>query len=222
MNDNDVLVRVNVPEIATKQLAFRHKGGRRILTVSSNLLSLFGFEKGDAVVEKCLGAGMGITVEKVEDLFSVTRAKKVYSRTYKQRRNNPLEHLIEVSSQRLIDEAFPQGCDRVHVRFEHNRVTITPVFTVSQRALANAERAAPSSVLAALTSGVDLYSMRKSGFSISAVLEWRPQEARDKTDLTETGAMTALANSGPLYALFNEDVTSCVLGSVAKIGGSQR
>lgn len=215
MNDNDVLVRVNVPEIATKQLAFRRKGGRRILTVSSNLLSLFGFEKGDAVVEKCLGAGKGITVEKVEDLFSVTRAKKVYSRTYKQRRNNPLEHLIEVSSQRLIDEAFPQGCDRVHVRFEHNRVTITPVFTVSQRALANAERAAPSSVFAALTSGVDLYSMRKSGFSISAVLEWRPQEARDKTDLTETGAMTALTNSGPLYALFNEDVTSCVLDTIA-------
>ena len=31
----ETLVKVNVPEIATKQLAFRHKGSRRILTISS-------------------------------------------------------------------------------------------------------------------------------------------------------------------------------------------
>ena len=52
---NDTLVKVNVPEIATKQLAFRHKGSRRILTISSNLLTLFDFSKGDDVVETSLG-----------------------------------------------------------------------------------------------------------------------------------------------------------------------
>ncbi|MBS7671630.1 DNA cytosine methyltransferase [Croceicoccus gelatinilyticus] len=210
----DVLVRVNVPDIATKQLKFRDKGGRRILTISSNLLTLFGFSKGDAVVERSLGPGKGMTVERVDDLFAGPQTKKVYARTYKQRRNNPLEHMIEVSSQRLIDEAFPEGCNRVHILFQSGKVTITPIFTIEERARANAGKADPDSVFAALTSGVDLHSMQTSGFSISAVLEWRPQEARDKTNLTETGAMTALANSGPLYALFNEDVTSCVLDHI--------
>lgn len=213
----DVLVRVNVPDVATKQLKFRAKGGRRILTISSNFLTLFGFAKGDAVIERCLGPGKGMTVERVDDLFAAPQAKKVYSRTYKQRRNNPFEHLIEVSSQKLIDEAFPADCNRVHVLFERGRVTITPLFTVEERARANAEKADPTSVFAALTSGVDLHSMCASGFSISAVLEWRPQEARDKTDLTETGAMTALANSGALFAIFNEDVTSCVLDRIGHV-----
>lgn len=215
--NQDILVRVNVPEVATKQIAFRHKAGKRILTVSSNLLSLFGFEKGDNVIEKSLGQGKGMTVERIEDLFTAGPSKKVYGRTYKQRRNNPFEHLIEVSSQRLIDEAFPEGCNRVHVKFEQGRVTITPIMTIADKAKRNALHAEPLSVFAALTSGVDLHGLQKSGFSISAVLEWRPQEARDKTDLTETGAMTALANAGPLYALFNEDITSCVLDSIAEV-----
>ena len=211
----DTLVRVNVPEIATKQIAFRNKGAKRVLTISSNLLSLFGFEKGDSVIEKSLGAGKGITVERVNDLFAARPVKKVYGRTYKHRRNNPFEHLIEVSSQKLIDEAFPRGCTRVHVLFEQSKISITPIFTIAQRAQANATQANPMSVFAALTSGVDLHSMQTAGFSISAVLEWRPQESRDKTNLTETGALTALANSGPLRALFNEDVTSCALDTIA-------
>lgn len=212
----EVLVRANVPDVATKQIAFRSRGGKRILTVSSNLLVLFGFEKGDAVVERSCGLGRGITIERVDDLFSAPATKKVYGRTYRHRRNNPFEHLIEVSSQKLIDEAFPAGCSRVHVKFEQGRVTVTPIVTIAERAQANARRADPMSVFAALTSGVDLHSMRKEGFSVSAVLEWRPQEARDKTDLTETGALTALANSGPLHAIFNEDVTSCSLDVIAE------
>jgi DNA (cytosine-5)-methyltransferase 1 len=209
-------VKVNVPEIATKQLRFRQNAGRRILTISSNLLTLFGFSKGDPVVEKSLGAGKGIVIERVTDLFDQGRVKRVYARSYPRRKNNPLEHQLEVSSQKLISESFPSDCTRVHVRFEDNRVTVTPLRSVAERALANAEKADPKSVFAALTSGVDLASMRSEGFSISAVLEWRPQEARDKTDLTETGALTALANSGPLHALFNEDITHTVLDEIAK------
>ena len=210
------LVRAHIPEIATKQLAFRRNGDKRILTISSNLLTLFDFAKGDAVTETSLGEGRGIVIERVYDLFSAPRAKKVYARSYPRRRNNPLEHLVEVSSQKLIDLSFPASCQRVHIRFEPGRVTVTPLSTVQERALANAEAADPDSVFAALTSGVDLASMREEGFSISAVLEWRPQEARDKSDLTETGALAALSNSGPLHALFNEDITSCALDRIAE------
>ena len=211
----ETLVRVNVPEIATKQIRFRRASGRRVLTISSNLLVLFGFEKGDPVVERSLGPGRGITVERVGEVPEDVRVKRVYARRYPRRRNNPLEHMLEVSSQRLIDESFPADCSRVHVEFSAGRVTITPIRTVAERAMANACAADPRSVFAALTAGVDLASMRGEGFSVSAVLEWRPQEARDRTDLTETGALSALANSGPIRALFNEDVTACVLDRIA-------
>lgn len=210
------LVQVNVPDIATKQLAFRRNGTRRILTLSSNMLVLFGFEKGDEVVEKSLGPNRGIVVERVTDLFDQGRVKKVYARTYKHRRNNPLETQIEVSSQKLIDESFPSDCSRVHITFEHHRITIRPLTSIRERGLANAETADPKAVFAALTSGVDLASMRREGFSISAVLEWRPNEKRDKQDLSETGALCALANSGPLRAIFNEDITAAALDRIAE------
>ena len=210
----DTLVKVNVPDIATKQLAFRQRAGRRVLTISSNLLTLFGFTKGDDVIETSLGKGKGMVIERCYDLFSDAPTKKVYSRTYPRRKNNPLETLLEVSSQKLLNESFPKECSRVHVRFERGRVTITPLQTVSERGVANAHRADPGSTFAALTSGVDLASLRSEGFSVSAILEWRPQESRDKTDLTETGALCALANSGPLHALFNEDVTSAALNEI--------
>lgn len=212
----DTLVQVNVPEIATKQLAFRQRAGRRVLTISSNLLTLFDFSKGDDVIETSLGPGRGMVIERAYDLFEGAQTKKVYARTYPRRKNNPLETQIEVSSRKLLDKSFPADCTRVHVRFERGRVVVTPLRTVSERAIANAHRAAPGSTFAALTSGVDLASLRSEGFSVSAILEWRPQESRDKTDLTETGAMTALANSGPLHAIFNEDVTSVVLDEVER------
>lgn len=216
-SDGGVLVRVNVPEIATKQLRFRRSGDRRVLTVSSNFLILFDFHPGDAVIERSLGDGRGMVIERAYDLFDQPgRVKKVYARSYPKRRNNPLETQLEVSSQRLIDASFPAGCERVHVLFERGRVTLTPLLSVADRAQANATAADPDSVFAALTSGVDLASMRQEGFQISAVLEFRPQESRDKSDLTETGAMTALANSGPLHALFNEDITSCALDRIAR------
>lgn len=216
MPATETLVRVNVPEIATKQLRFRQNAGRRVLTISSNLLTLFDFAKGDAVTERSLGPGKGIVVERAYDLFDQPRVKKVYARTYPQRRNNPLENLVEVSSQRLIDASFPKDCSRVHIRFEHGRITITPIRTVAEKVRANACAAEPLSVFAALTSGVDLVSMREVGFSVSGVLEWRPQEARDRSDLTETGMLTALANSGPVHAVFNEDITTCVLDRIAE------
>jgi len=210
----DNLVQVHIPEIATKQLRFRHSGSRRILTISSNLLQLFDFKKGDPVVETSLGAGKGMVITRAYSLFDQPNTKRVYARRYPRRKNNPLEYQIEVSSQRLLDASFPEGCTRVHVRFEAGRIVVTPLQTISERALANAIAAQPGATFAALTSGVDLASLRAEDFSVSAILEWRPQESRDKTDLTETGALASLANSGPVRALFNEDVTCAVLDEI--------
>lgn len=212
----DTLVKVNIPDVATKQLTFRQRSGRRVLTISSNLLTLFDFSKGDDVIETSLGEGKGMVIERAYDLFADAPTKKVYARTYPRRKNNPLETQLEVSSRKLLDESFPADCTRVHVRFERGRVTVTPLRTVSERGIANAHRADPGATFAALTSGVDLASLRSEDFSISAVLEWRPQESRDKTDLTETGALCALANSGPLHAIFNEDVTSAALDEIER------
>lgn len=213
----ETLVQVNIPDIATKQLKMREASGRRIITVSSNLLTLFDFSKGDLVSEESLGANKGIVVRRLYGASHTGRVKKVYSRTYPRRKNNPLEHMIEVSSQRLIEDSFPEGCTRVHVTFEPGKVTITPLATMAERVMSNAQNADPFSVFAALTSGVDLASMRQQGYKVSAVLEWRPQEARDKSDLTETGAIAAMANSGPIHAVFNEDVTATALDRLGKV-----
>lgn len=213
---SETLVKVNVPEIATKQLAFRHNGNRRILTISSNLLILFDFNKGDDVVEISKGDGKGMVIERSYDLFDQKPTKKVYARSYPKRKNNPLETQLEISSQKMLDKSFPHDCTRVHIRFERGRITITPLRSISERSNANAQIADPTSTFAALTSGVDLMSLREEGFSISAILEWRPQESRDKTNLTETGALCAISNSGSLHALFNEDVTSAALNEIER------
>ena len=52
--------------------------------------------------------------------------------------------------------------------------------------------------------------MTAAGFSPEALCEWRPPEKRDiakARDLTETGAMTAMANV-PFSTVFNQDVFS--------------
>jgi DNA (cytosine-5)-methyltransferase 1 len=57
-----------------------------------------------------------------------------------------------------------------------------------------------------MSAGVDVHCLASAGFSIRAVLEYRPQERRDKQDLTETGALNILANSKPSL-LFNQDIS---------------
>ena len=137
-NSSSVQVQVNVPEIATKQLKFRQVGQRRILTISTNFLNIFGFNKGDSVVEKVIASGKGLVIERVRELEFESRTKKVYGRSYPRRKNNPFETLLEVSSQKLIADAFPDGVSQVHVLFEKDRVTVTPITSVAERAQANA------------------------------------------------------------------------------------
>ncbi len=213
-----IKVQVAVPsDIATKQLRLRTNAKGRVLTISSNLLEVFGFFKGDKVREEIIGdGGEGMMIVKCDPEACEGPVKQVYGRHYPRRKNNPFEAQLEVSSQRILERAFPVDTDRVHVVFEHGRVIVTPIRTVKDRALANARRANPRSVFAALTSGVDITSLQNNGYHMEAILEWRPQEKRDKGDLTETGLLAAMANSNSVAAVFNEDIYSVNLDVVAK------
>ncbi|WP_027859794.1 DNA cytosine methyltransferase [Marinobacterium jannaschii] len=212
------LLSFNLPEQLTKRLAFtRLSDGRRKLVVSTNWLPLVGFEADAPNIERSLGDNKGIVVERVRDLFDLPgRVKKVYTRTYKRRKNNPIEHQLDISSQKLLDRSFPADCKHVHVTFTPDRVEIRPLTSLQQRAMDNAKKADdPLSVFAACTSGVDLRSMSDNGFSIHSVIEWRPPEARDKVDLSETGALNVLANIPGVKAIYNEDINQIDVARIA-------
>lgn len=200
----------NRPDKMTKRLAFqKKKDDKRRLTISTNWLPLVGFEADAPNVERSLGEGKGIVIERIRDLVAVgaQKVKKVYTRSYSQRKNCPIETLLQVSSQKLIDKSFPANCKHVYVTFTQDRVEIRPLTSHLEKAIQNAQNATdPFSVFAACTSGVDLYSMADKGFSIHSILEFRPQESRDKKDLSETGALNAVANIKGIKNVYNEDI----------------
>lgn len=196
-------------ESMTKRLKMKTTGGKRKIVISSNWLPLYNFNAGDNMVAKPLGKGKGLVVELVTDLFTLDkRPKKVYERSYPKRKNNPLETLIEICSKKDIEESFHEDTKDLLVKFEYNRLTITEVKSFQSGVLKNAEKADPFSLFAACTSGVDLHVMEKDhGFNVHSVIEYRPQEKRDKKDLTETGALSILRNiKNGIRNLFNEDI----------------
>jgi DNA (cytosine-5)-methyltransferase 1 len=204
-----VNVRVNTAEKLTKQLMFKRVGeDKRKLVVSSNWLPLVDFEAGQPTVEISLGYNRGIEIRRVYDLLDAPmKTKMVYSRTYPNRKNKPFETLLDISKQELLRKSFPADCERVHVTFRQGVITIVPLSTKQQDAILNAKTATDKlSVFAALTSGVDIHSMQKNGCTVRTVLEYRPQEARDKTDFTETGVLTVLANCSSIKRIYNEDI----------------
>lgn len=206
---------------ATKRLKIKTTGGRRKIAISSNLLRLFNFEHHDRVVERSLGAGKGISIERVHDLFSEpSKTKQVYARRYSKRSNNPLETLIEVQSQKLISESFPSECTHVHVEMRKDVIYVRPLTSFKAQALLNATPETRYSIFAACTSGVDLsMCCEPLGMSVNSVIEFRPVEKRDmkrKSDLTETGALTALRNiQHGIKNLFCEDVTTIDVNMLA-------
>lgn len=216
--NNKVSISLNSPNRATKQLKIKNLSGKRKVVISTNWLNLFDFQSGDAVVERSLGKGKGFVVERVYDLFDAPiRTKRVYERSYNKRRNNPAESLLETSSKRLLDESIPEDCESVHVTFTKGKVYVAPIKTLQARAIRNAKNAKDKlSAFAACTSGVDLFAMQKEGFSIHSVLEYRPQERRDKSDLTETGAMNVLQNIPNICNFYNEDIYSIDVNRIAK------
>jgi DNA (cytosine-5)-methyltransferase 1 len=210
------------PERLTKQLAFKSTAnGKRKLVISTNWLPLVGFEAGAPNIERSLGEGKGIVIERVQDnnknSVEGCRVKKVYTRTYKRRRNNPIETLLDISGQQLIKNSFPSDCENVHITFTQGKIFIIPLTSHQQKALSNAKKSGdPLSVFAACTSGVDLHSMQSNGFSVHSIIEYRPQESRDKQDLTETGALNALANIDSIKNVYNEDINKIDVNMLAE------
>jgi DNA (cytosine-5)-methyltransferase 1 len=199
----------HAPEKLTKQLSIKQiSGGKRKVVISTNWLPLVGFEKGDPTIERTLGEGKGFVIERVRNLFDNPKIKKVYSREYKSRKNNPIETLLDISSQKLLDMSIPVGCERVHVTFKRDIVTVVPITSGQYKAIQNAKSAQERlSVFAGMTSGVDLQSLQSNGFTVSSILEWRCPEKRDGVkDLSETGALAAIANTAGVKNLYNENI----------------
>lgn len=187
-----------VPDVATKQLKIATGGNVRKLRVSSNLLPMFGFSGGQRIGVASIKNGVEVT-------FNAGGRQKIYERSYASRKNSPTEAVLELSSEEVMSN-FPSYITRFHVEMRHGSVKLRQIMErafSARRALRELEN--PATMFAALTSGVDIHAAQKLGFKIAGIVEWRCPESRDKTDLTETGVVTAVANN-PIGAVFNEDI----------------
>lgn len=206
---------INIPNLATKQLKLQSCAAGKKLVVSTNWLPLFGFEQDARVVESLIAKGKGIKISLAEK-DELQKSKKVYTREYKSRRNNPLETMLDIRSQKLINEAFPEDTEMVHIVFSYGEITITPITNRQSEAIKSFKKDTKLSTFLACSSGVDAVSLCKKGFSIETLLEYRPQEKRDKNNLSETGALNALANVEVKH-LINEDIMNLNIAKIAKL-----
>ena len=216
------MLKVNVPEVATKVLKARRANDKRIFTVSSNWLPLFGFHGDAQVVEEVIAPGKGFRVRLAND--SDTKTKKVYMREYKSRSANPLkpdakrvEQLIETASQRLIEEAMGDA-EHAHITFREGEITFVPITNAERKLLQDLSQDDMINTLVAMTGGVDCSVLEQGGFRVDTVVEYRPQEKRDKTDYTEMTAMSALANCAP-RVLCNEDIYRLDMNKLTQLIG---
>lgn len=194
---------LNRPDAFTKELRLQANAasGERWLRISSNLLPVMGFEHGARFERRVLGPGAGFE-------FRVNGAgpTSVYRRTYNHRRNRPLETVIDFKSQSFVDAALPAFAERVHLTFRPGVIVGRPVaerhFHI-RKALSSPQT--PLEAFVALSSGIDASMLGQAGFGMQGLLEYRPREKRDTTDLSETGIVTALANNQFRF-VFNEDI----------------
>lgn len=208
---------IHIPETATKQLAIQSCSAGRKLTVSTNWLALFGFTKDAHTMEELIGeGGKGMIVRLATE--SDTKKKKVYTRTYTNRKNNPLETMLDFRSQSLLNKAFPTDTTLVHITFTHGKLTIKPITTRQAKRIQLAKSASDLlSAFVACSSGIDATSLYAEGFRIDSVLEWRPNEKRDgDRDMTETGALNFCSNI-PVKNVINEDINEVDVGMIAKL-----
>ncbi|WP_152633260.1 DNA cytosine methyltransferase [Aliarcobacter butzleri] len=212
MSANNPL-KINIPKTATKQLKLQNCNAGRKLVVSTNWLVLFGFEANTRVKEELIGKGKGIKISLVDK--DEANSKKVYTREYKSRRNNPIETMLDIRSQTLITQAFPEDTETVHIQFTYGEVLITPMCNRKAAAIKQFKKS-NNECFVACSSGVDATSMVKKGFQITTLLEYRPNEGRDKVDMTETGAINALANVEVKH-LINEDIMNLDLEKISKL-----
>lgn len=217
------LLKVNIPDVATKILKARRCNDQRIFTVSSNWLPLFGFHSDAQVVEEVIGTGKGFQVRLADE--NDTKTKKVYMREYSSRSANPLkadarriEQLIETKSQRLIQDAMGDA-EHAHITFRYGVITFTPITAVERKLLQDLSKDDMINTLVAMTGGVDCSVLEQGGFRVDTVVEYRPQEKRDSTDYTEMTALSTLVSSKP-RVLCNEDIYMLDPRRLAELVGS--
>lgn len=217
------ILKVNVPEVATKLLKLRKANDKKIMTLSSNWLPLFGFHGDAQVVEEMIAPGQGYRIRLATE--SDTKTKKVYVREYKSRSANPLkkdasrvEQLVETASQKIINEAMGDAT-HVHITFRHGVLTFVPVANAEYKLLQDLSIDDKINTLVAMTGGVDCSVLEAGGYNVSVVCEYRPQEKRDSTDYTEMTSLSALVNSKP-RVLCNEDIYQLNPQRLAELVGS--
>ena len=209
----DNTLKINIPKVATKQLKLQSCNAGKKLVVSTNWLVLFGFEANSRVKEELIGKGKGIRITLVDK--NEANSKKVYTREYKSRRNNPIETMLDIRSQTLLNDAFPEDTETVHIQFTYGEVLITPMCNRKAAAIKQFKKS-NNECFVACSSGVDAVSMVKKGFKIETLLEYRPHEKRDKNDMTETGALNAIANV-EVNHLINEDIMNLDIEKIVKL-----
>lgn len=216
------LFKVNVPEVATKVLKLRKANDKKIMTLSSNWLPLFGFHSDAQVVEEVIAPNKGFRVRLANS--DDTKTKKVYVREYKSRSANPLkkdakrvEQLIETASQKIISEAMGDA-EHAHITFRYGEITFVPVANAEYKLIQDLSQDDKINTLVAMTGGVDCAVLEQSGYTISAVCEYRPNERRDTSDYTELTSLSTLANCAP-KALFNEDIYTLDMNRIAEAMG---
>ncbi|CAA6807318.1 MAG: Type II cytosine-specific DNA methyltransferase [uncultured Sulfurovum sp.] len=213
------VLNINIPDVATKKLKLQSISQGRKLVVSTNWLPLFGFNENSKVVEKVIGKNEGMEILLFSDsLFGCEneRTKKVYSRSYKSRKSNPIETLLDIRSQNKINEAFGSS-SYVHITFEYGKIYIVPIEDKKEARIKKAkEREGKIGAFVACSSGMDALSISKS-FNIDCLLEYRPHERRDKnTDKSETGALCAISNV-EVGHLINEDIFTVDMDMIGNI-----
>jgi len=214
------LFKVNIPEVATKMLKFRKANNKKIMTLSSNWLPLFGFHGDARVVEEMIAPGKGYTIRLATD--DDDKTKKVYLREYTSRSANPLkketkrvEQLIETAGQKIIRESMGDA-SHTHITFRHGEITFIPVANAEYKLIQNLSANDKINTLVAMTGGVDCAVLEKSDFSVKAILEYRPEERRDSTDYTELTSLSALASCAP-KAIFNEDIYTLDMNKITEV-----
>jgi DNA (cytosine-5)-methyltransferase 1 len=203
----------HTPTSLTKELKIQRVAstGKRRIRLSTNFLNGFGFLPGTRLAAQIQSTGF--------DLFPTQQADspwQVHSRAYAHRRNNPTESIIDIKGNAFIDRVVPAAVERLHFTLLQQRIIVRPVYAPLfhiRRSMRDRTGEALKAFLE-LSSGLDGIAFANAGFNIDAVLEWRPPEARDVTDLTETGICTFLKNHKPRFVI-NEDIAAVDMRALA-------
>lgn len=208
-----IIAKAFIPDVITKELAISNKSNGRNIVLSSNFLKMYGFEPGIKHTVTPINNGLeGLMLE-----CSPNGNQMVYERKYTSRRNNPFETQIHIQNQSVLNRGIPGYTERVHFEIRNGRICIRPLsnqtFSIRKKLFDSQEHL---NTFVAMTGGVDVRCLMDCGFKIDSVLEYRPSEKRDVSDMTETGALNVLANSSPRL-LLNEDLSRIDMRTVDRL-----